>query len=74
MKAAEARKLTNAHSNRMQQIYAGIAGAAEKGCDHVYLFTGDITCSEQEVLRENGYTITYETSETDGGQMVLVKW
>jgi hypothetical protein len=74
MKAEEARKLTHDHSKRMQKIYKSIEDCAKQGNNELYLHTGDATMPELEVLRKNGFTAGYETSETDGGQFIVIKW
>lgn len=74
MDAKEARKLSHDHSKRMQTIFKSIAESAKKGNTEVYLNSGEATSAELEVLKTKGFTTRYETSETDGGQFIVVKW
>lgn len=74
MNAEEARILTRNHSKRMQDIYSHIEKSAKQGNSEIHLFTSQASASELEVLRKNGFHASYETSETDGGQFVIVKW
>lgn len=74
MKAEEARKLSSEHSKRIQKVYALIAESAKKGNNEVWLSTSEASGHELDVLRSNGYTAGYETSEVDGGQFVVIKW
>lgn len=74
MKAHEARKLTHDHSKRMQAIYKKIQESAKIGNNEITLFVSECSREELSVLRDNGYTAGYETSETDGGQFIIVKW
>ena len=74
MTAAEARQLSFEHSKRMTHIYNRIKDSAKVGNNEVYLNTGDASKEEIGVLKNNGYTASYETSETDGGQFVVIKW
>jgi len=58
----------------MKKIYDDIAFSAKKGNSSCCFHNGDASKEELEVLRANGFTATYETSETDGGQFIVVKW
>jgi len=74
MKAADARKLTFEHSGRMKRIYDSIEKSAKNGNSEVYLMTDEVSKSEMELLRSNGFYADYEIQETDGGQLVSIKW
>lgn len=74
MTANEARKLAFENSKRMNAIYEDIRKSALRGNSSVYLNTGMASAPELEILKANGFTYGYETSEIDGGQMLLVKW
>lgn len=74
MKAEEARKLTHDHSKRMQYIYKKIENDAKTGSNETWLFVSEASKEEIEVLKLNGYNVEYNTSEIDGGQMIVVKW
>jgi hypothetical protein len=74
MKAEEAIKIAFEHSERMQSIYKSITESAKRGNYELCLNTHHIHSTEMEVLRQNGFTATYVTSELDGGQMALIKW
>lgn len=74
MKAEEARKISFAHSERMQKLYKMIENSAKHGNGELGVNTADATKAEMEVLQNNGYVVSYETSEIDGGQWVLIKW
>jgi hypothetical protein len=74
MTASEARKLTQQHSNRMQDIYKIIEKSAKLGSAEVSISHWEASNEELEALRSNGFTATYETFETDGGQYILIRW
>ena len=74
MTAAEARKLTQQHSKRMQEVYKSIENSAKKGNNEVAIGHWEASTQELEALRANGFTATYETHEIDGGQYILIKW
>lgn len=74
MTAEDARKLSFKHSKRMQLIYELIEASAKKGNRELQLFTSDCNKEEMEVLKKNDFAASYESSETDGAQFVLIKW
>lgn len=74
MKPEEAQKLARQNSKRMEAIYDEIRKSASRGNYQVYLNTGMASKAEQEVLTDKGYKCFYETSETDGGQFLVISW
>lgn len=74
MTAEQARKLAFENSKRMNAIYEDIRKSAMRGNSSVYLHTGMASTPEIEILKANGFSCGYEVSETDGGQMLLIKW
>lgn len=74
MKAEEARKITAQHSKRMKAIYADIELAAKSGYSSTVISVGMASAPELDILRKNGYSASYETSEIDGGQFIVIKW
>lgn len=74
MTAEEARKLTFAHSERMQKIYARITDNAKQGRSNASFNTTECTSDEMKVLTEKGYAAKYDNAEEDGYQFVIISW
>lgn len=74
MKAEEARKITREHSKRIQHIYDCIEKEAKAGNSVLILNVSQANTQELDVLRSNGFTADYATSEIDGGQFIEIKW
>jgi hypothetical protein len=74
MTADEARKLTFAHSERMQKVYTRIADNAKQGRSYASFNTSECTSDEMKVLADKGYSVKYDQAEEDGYQFVAVSW
>lgn len=58
----------------MKDIYECIERSAKRGNSFVTLDHSAASIPELEILRANGFAAEYESSETDGGQYILIKW
>jgi hypothetical protein len=74
MTAQDARNLSLRNSDRMKKIYNSIEISAASGFRTSHFTLGEVEKEEMEVLKAQGFSVSYELGDIDRKQYILVKW